>query len=144
MTLKQELAINIIKESQGKKPIGQAMIEAGYTKVSAKTPSNLTSSKAYQQAMAKIRAKHGVTLDKYVRNIGQAMDAEILDKANIPTGVPNHLVRLSGNKQAEKILQIDKHFGSSDGISVTPEDLSALASASDEVELTRLLFRKGS
>ena len=143
MTTKQQQAIDIVVESGGKVSASKAMVQAGYSKVTATNPSKLTSSKAYQEAMAKMRAKHNVTLDKYVRNIGLAMDAEVLDDDNVPTGVPNHAVRLAGNRQAEKILQVDKHFGNSGSeTELTPADLAGLAGASDEIELTKLLFRR--
>ena len=145
MTGKQEATIAIIAKHGGKIPISKAMEQGGYSKGSIQHPSLVTKSKAYIEAMAKMRAKHNVTLDKYVRNIGLAMDAEVLDDDNVPTGVPNHTVRLAGNKQAEKLLQVDKHFGNSGSeTELSPADLAGLAGASDEVELTRLLFRKGS
>lgn len=159
MTSRQELATQIVVESYGKgKPvsIGEAMVKGGYSKASAKNPKVLTTSKAYQDAMAKLRNKYGVTLDKYMRNLGEGMEAtnevangyEIVEegkkKYNRPVfkKVPNVALRLAANKQAEKVLQIDAMFGDGTGPPVSPEDLSALASVSDEVQLTQLLFRK--
>lgn len=145
MTGKQEIATTILMNSGGKKPVSQAMIEAGYSPATANRPKVLTESKAYIQAMAKLKKKHGVTLDKYMRNVGQAMDATktiVTKDGDVVAELPDHAIRLAGNKQAEKLLNLSS---TSDGGSVVdPADLEALAGVSDEIELTKVLFRRNS
>lgn len=138
----------------------QAMIDAGYSPATAKTPSKLTSSKAYQTIVLPKLKRANVTLDQYIDNVGVAMNANVeasvtvstKDKATgkvthetkiVDTGKPDIHTRLAGNKQAEKLLKIDQLVGANDeSATLEPEDLQALAGASDEIELTRILFKK--
>lgn len=47
-TGKQKKALEILVESGGKKPVSKAMVEAGYSEATAKTPQKLTESEAYK------------------------------------------------------------------------------------------------
>lgn len=154
MTIKQETAITKVIENHGN--VSKAMLEAGYSPASAKNPSNLTRSKAYIKAMEALKKKHGVTLEKYVRNVGEAMDAtdkveagkKIVGKGKdkvvetVYKDVPNISLRLQGNKQAEKLLGIDKITEEANSSNLSPEEMKQLASESDEMTLTQLVFKK--
>jgi hypothetical protein len=48
-TKKQEKALEILVESGGTKSVGKAMVEAGYSPATAKTPQKLTESNAYKE-----------------------------------------------------------------------------------------------
>lgn len=139
MTTKQMKAIKIMAENGG--VASKAMLQAGYSEVSAKTPSKLTNSKAYKSMYAPMLKEHGVTINQYIKNIGDAMQATIAvydNKGKLVKHTPNHQTRLSGNKQAERFLfkAEDKDNG------ITADDVQALANASDDVELTHVLFKR--
>lgn len=51
-TLKQETAVKDLLENVGK-PIGQAMLDAGYSPATAKNPDHLTESKGWNELMDK-------------------------------------------------------------------------------------------
>lgn len=146
MTTKQELAIQKTLENNGN--VGKAMIEAGYSKASAKNPSILTKSKGYKLAHASLMKQHNVTLDKYIENIGLAMNAALPIYEENPETKEMELIReepiialrLQGNKQAERLL-----FGDDDKTKparMDMGDLKALADESDEVKLSELVFKK--
>lgn len=126
--------------------ITKGMIDAGYSPITAHNPSNLTRTKAYQTLVIPKLMKAKVDLDTYINNIGIAMHANkqvVVEGDIITTDEPDIGMRLQGNKQAEKLLKIDQLVGVNDtGNELEPEDLEALAAASDEVELTRILFKK--
>jgi hypothetical protein len=48
MTNKQDKALEILVESGGKIPVSKAMVQAGYSPATAKTPKKLTQSEAYK------------------------------------------------------------------------------------------------
>lgn len=131
-TDKQAKAMEILDNNRGM-PVGKAMIEAGYSKASAKNPKNLTKARAIQS----IAKDNGVTIEQYMMNIGQAMVAE---KQNQFTGEinPDHAIRLSANKQAREFIDLED-----DAKAINPELSKALKDSDiDEIELQRLVFKK--
>ena len=99
MTQKQQAVIKDISENLGK-PLGQAMLDAGYTKETSETPKNLTTSKAWREAMDeylpddKLFERHREALDAV-----KVISARITNKeADIDTDdfieVPDHPTRL--------------------------------------------------
>lgn len=144
MTTKQLLATKYILENNGK--VGPAMIKAGYSPAMAKNPKLFKQGKAYQELILPKLKAAGVTVDRYIDNIGKAMQADkqiTVDGEIITTNQPDISTRLLGNKQAEKLLKVDQLVGTNDQSNdLEPEDLKALLSASDEVEMTRILFKK--
>ncbi len=136
MTNKQELAIQKLAENGGN--IGKAMRDAGYSEISSKTPAKLTNSKAYKSKIKALAKANNVTIEQYVMNIGMAMQA---DKMNNFTGeiTPDFGTRLAGNKQAERFLFKNKDES---GSGITAEEIKELANTSDEVELSKLVFKR--
>lgn len=137
MTMKQDLAVSKLVENHGN--VSKSMLEAGYSPQTAKNPSNLTKSKAYKSLYAPLLKEHKVTINQYIKNIGDAMVAE---KQNNFTGevTPDISTRLAGNKQAERFLFKDQPTPTKEGISA--EDMQALANESDEVILQQVVFSK--
>src|SRR3990167_3551077 len=134
MTIKQATAITKVVENHGN--VSKAMIEAGYTKASAKNPSNLTNSKAYKSKMKALAKTNNVTLEQYMMNLGMGMTAM---KQNNFTGeiAADIGMRLSANKQAERFIFKDKEQTPN---ALSSEELKELASESDELKLTELVF----
>lgn len=130
-TVKQAKAMEIIENNHGI-AVGKAMELAGYSKASAKNPKNLTRAKA----VTGLAKSAGVTIEQYMKNIGEAM---VADKQNNFTGeiTPDYALRLSANKQAREFLNIEE-----DNPQANPELLKAMSSDVDEIELNRLIFRK--
>src|SRR5882672_5480443 len=66
-THRQRRAAAIIVESRGRKPVGRAMVEAGYDETTAKIPKNLTESDGYKEALAELNkpAAQLSDLEKY-------------------------------------------------------------------------------
>lgn len=96
-----------------------------------------------KQALAPLLDKHNVTLDQYVQNIGESMQAY---KMNQLTGevTPDYTTRLSANKQAEKLLGINQ-------LDIKPLDnepeldkthLLEAINDKDEVAITHAVFSK--
>lgn len=50
-TIRQELVAKKVLESNGEKPISQAMLESGYPETTAKNPQQLTRSKGWKELM---------------------------------------------------------------------------------------------
>ena len=142
MTTKQLRATAISVENGGN--VSRAMIEAGYSPATAKNPSKLTNSKAYRSIYDPILKKNKVTIDKYIKNIGEAMDASkvtVIGKGDdaFAEVTPDHMTRLAGNKQAERFLFKDSNSNDPASIQGLTE---AINNNVDEVELTQLVFRK--
>lgn len=130
-TKKQAKTMDILQKNPGM-AVSKAMEAAGYSKATAHTPSNLTKAKAVRS----IAEASGVTIKQYMMNIGDAMIAE---KQNQFTGevTPDYGVRLSANKQAREFLQLEDKV-------VNNVDLTqAINDNVDEIELQRLIFKKG-
>lgn len=70
-TLKQKTAAKNLLENPGK-PIGQAMLEAGYDEATAKNPKDLTDSKGFQEIMTKA----GITDQKLAKVLHDGLDAK--------------------------------------------------------------------
>ncbi len=136
MTIKQQVAVKEMVVNGGNAT--QAMLTAGYSPNTANTPAKLTNSKAVKKQLNKLAKANNVTIEQYMMNLGQAMQA---DKMNNFTGeiTVDHQTRLSANKQAERFLFNDKE---TDKRGITPEQLKELANESDEVKLTELVFKK--
>lgn len=131
-TSKQSKAVEYLDNHGGS--VGAAMIAVGYSKATAKNPSKLTKSRALQS----IAQANGVTIEQYMRNIGEAMKANKV--ASIAgdfyqTEIPDHLVRLAGNKQAREFLELEEE-------KVNPDLTKAISDNVDEIELQRLIFKK--
>lgn len=126
-TAKQRLALSKMVENGGN--ASQAMIDAGYSKNTAKTPSKLTNSKAIKSEMASLLKAHGVTKEQYILNLGMAMNAM---KQNNFTGeiTPDLGTRLSANKSAERFLQLEEE-------APTPQSSLPDFDGLDEIELTQ-------
>jgi len=145
MTQKQVEASKLVV--QNGVSVSSAMREVGYSE-SAVRKQTLTKSKAYKEIVLPKLKKAGVTLDKYIDNVGRAMNANKqinIEGDVVTTEEPDLNMRLQGNKQAEKLLKLDNMLGinNTEGETLQVEDLQALAGVSDEVELTRILFKKG-
>lgn len=117
MTIKQKKAIEYVVESGGKKPIGQAMIEAGYDPTTAKNPSKLTESEAWKELM-----KTYLPDDKLLKKHDEALEAT---KWNDFTGEreEDHTTRL---KAVELGYKLKKRLG--------PEILQQFNSEKMEIE----------
>lgn len=126
---RQLKTMEIIQNNRGI-AVSKAMIQAGYSKATAKNPKNLTRSKAYAQ----LAAQNNVTIEQYFMNLGLAMQAE---KQNQFTGeiTPDHAIRLSANKQAEKFLNLEPDQPTQNNEIVIPKGL-------DEIELQRILLKR--
>ncbi len=66
-TIKQKRALNKIVENRGN--IGKAMIEAGYDKITAKNPKNLTESKGYKELLKESGLTENLVVRALVENI---------------------------------------------------------------------------
>lgn len=132
MTLRQTKAIKELVENGGN--VSKAMISAGYSQNTAKTPQKLTGSKGFNKALEPYLKAHHVTLEQYLLNIGLAMTA---DKQNQFTGeiTPDIGARLAGNRQAERFIGLP---GSQQE---TVEAIKNLSETSDEVEMYKLVFK---
>lgn len=131
-TDRQAKAMEILDNNRGM-PVGKAMVQAGYSKASAKNPKNLTKARAVQS----IAKANGVTIEQYMLNIGQAM---IADKQNQFTGetTPDYAIRLSANKQAREFIDLEDETKG-----INPELAKAMKDSDiDEIELQRLIFKK--
>lgn len=123
------------------KPINVVLIESGYSIPVSKHPSHVTRSKGYQDALAPLLKKHNITVDRYLRNIAEAMEAtKVITSHTEPDYlVPDHTTRLQANKQAEKLLPLHQDKGD---ITDTSELEAALDSGMEVEELQRIVFRK--
>jgi|SRR3990167_7351484 len=84
MTLKQQLVANKLSENIGK-PLGQIMLEAGYSQSTSKTPARLTKSKSWPELLEKglpdkkLLKRHNELLDKKETiAIGKPGEREVL------------------------------------------------------------------
>ncbi len=107
MTIRQQKAINNIIVNGGK--VAKGMRDAGYSEAMVRNSHKLTRSKAFKSAIEPLLKQNNVTLDQYIMNIGNAMQADktvIIGKGDdaFADNVPDHAVRLQGNKQAERFL----------------------------------------
>lgn len=94
-TYKQRATVRILVESGGKHlPMSKAMLQAGYSRATAKTPQKLTESKGYQIALSE------TGISDY--QIAQVLSAG-LDATRGGTDIPDHAMRL---RTAEIILKI--------------------------------------
>lgn len=71
MTLRQQTAFKKILESNGKKSVSKAMLEAGYPPTTAKNPQQLTNSKGWQETMEKYLPD-----DKLLKKHEEALEAK--------------------------------------------------------------------
>ena len=119
-TTKQKKVMEIITENQGI-PIGKAMEQAGYTKVTAESPTNLTNSKSWQQLMDEylpdqlLQRKHQEGLDATKKEDKEqvpdyAVRKQYLDLAykikgkNIDTPTQNINLNVVSDEQIKRLL----------------------------------------
>lgn len=92
---KQKKALAILVESGGKTPVGRAMVEAGYSPATAKTPQKLTESKAFSQIMEEA----GITdikLSEVLKDGLEATKAVVMGKESAESFVdvqPDYAIR---------------------------------------------------
>lgn len=103
MTQRQARAIRDLVENGGN--IGQAMIKAGYSKATSKTPQKLTSSIAWKQAMS----QH-LPLDELFRTHKEALQATKWNNFRNDWEA-DHSIRLKAVEMAYKLKGYDKHSG---------------------------------
>ena len=97
MTQLQARAIKNMVENGGN--IGRAMINAGYSKATAKTPQKLTKSKSWKQVMQKYLPDY-----KLFRKHEEALDATKLHGTNSDfVEIPDHAIRLKAVEIAYKL-----------------------------------------
>ena len=75
VNLRQKIAFQKVMESNGEKPIGQAMLEAGYAPSTANTPKVLTGSKAWQELIDKVLSD-----DKLAKKHDDLLNASGIDQ----------------------------------------------------------------
>ncbi len=98
-----------------------------------------------QAALHKELARQGITLEKIVKPIAEALEASepIYTKAGEYVGDKiNHSVRLQASDRAAKYLGIDKANDSNGAGTLSPAEIEELASTSDEVTLSQLVFKR--
>ena len=76
MTVKQKTAVQILASNPGK-PVGKAMVEAGYSPATAINPTVLTESKGYQELIIKI-----LNPEKVLKTIDKGMEANKIITSN--------------------------------------------------------------
>jgi hypothetical protein len=103
-TLRQQIAIKKVLESNGKIPVSKAMLEAGYPETTASNPQQLTQSKAWMELMEdyipddKLLEKHQEALNA-TKQIGAQIlidkDGKTISKENEGMiEVPDQITRL--------------------------------------------------
>ena len=162
MTIKQQRAVKGISENISKakpEPLGKVLQAAGYSKEVSKRPSEVIKAKGIQDALAPILKKHGITVDNALAPIGKALKAQnkkqvgevVTDNGDDSKSVEyvyeyedNIPLQIQGSDRARELLGIGK--GKVDNPNATPsfssEELEVLASESDEIELSRAIFRR--
>lgn len=135
-----------IVEAKARGLTNQQIAEIEYPNATVASQGVLVSRELHKPNVAQYEAKvlgklleaHNVTKSQYIKNIGEAMQAE---KMNSFTGevTPDYTTRLSANKQAERFLKFETEENEEkrrlgEGIG----DLSDM----NEVELTKAVFRK--
>lgn len=81
-TIRQAEAIKKIVESRGKKSIGKAMRESGYSPKTAKNPKNLTESKSWEELMEEYLP------DKSLMKLHERLlDSKNIDKMSFPKAI---------------------------------------------------------
>lgn len=142
MTIKQKKAVAIMVENGG--VASTAMIKAGYSPNTAKTPSKLTSVPEVQDALQQLLKQKGITLDKALQPIADGLTADkviIVGKGEDAFAdlTPDHTTRMQASDRALKLLNIT-------GKDTQPFDLQDLTDALnnnvDEVELTHAVFKR--
>jgi hypothetical protein len=93
----------------------------------------------YEQGKLKALQDNMITWNRIIKPVSDALDATMLAQVEgdyYDTGIPNHTTRLSASKRAQELLE-------SIDTTVTPiMDIKDLDSK-DEVELQRIVFKKG-
>lgn len=116
MTIKQTLTAQKVLESNGMKPVSEAMLEAGYPPSTAKNPQQLTKSKGWKELMDKYLPD-----DKLLKKHDEALEAT---KWNDFTGEreEDHQVRL---KAVELGYKLKKKLGDT-GVNIFGEKVIAI------------------
>lgn len=147
MTSKQAKAIEILSKGNGMIPVSKAMKEAGYSPSAVDHPKVLTTSKAFKSVYAPLLKKNNVTIKKYIKNVGEAMDASktvIIGKGEdaFADVVPDYTTRLQGNKQAERFLFDDKPNPGSTPVVIDNTAILEAIKAGDMVTLQQAIFNQ--
>ena len=109
-TERQKKALELIVESHGKKAVSKAMVEAGYSPISAKNPINLTKSQYFQEVMERA----GVDDVKLVSVLKEGLEANkviVMGKDSAESFVdiqPDHPTRHKFLETSLKIKGIGK------------------------------------
>ena len=142
MTTKQKTAVKILAENGGN--ASQAMIAAGYSPQTAKTPSKLTNVPEVQNELQRLLKKKGITLDKALQPIADGLEAEKLiamgkGEDSFIDRIPDMPTRLQASDRALKLLNIT----SGKEPQFNPQDLTdALNNNVGEVELVSAVFKR--
>lgn len=142
-TVKQAKAVAIMAK-QGGQITGKQLHEIGYGKSAAKTPAKIRQSKTVQQLLAKALKKHKLTLDKAVKPIAEALEAEKMDNFTGEVS-PDHNVRLKASAAALKLINPQPTKVIVENAANEPVNSENLAKAlknNDTVEMQRVIFSK--
>ena len=128
------------------------------TKTGATIVRNRLQKVTLQDAVRTEMMRQGITLDKVIAPVTKALNAKtktrvisketITEKGTVEreyTDIEedNIPLQLQGSDRASKWLGMDKTTDDSGIGGLSPEELQALASESDEMTLTQLVFKKG-
>jgi hypothetical protein len=148
MTTKQKLAIKNSLENGGNK--GKAMLDAGYSKAMAKNPKKVFSAANVQSELAASLKAKGITLDKTLGILHDALDAE---RQNQYTGElsADHNTRLRAAKMVHDLMGIGTSPNTKpDPLTPAPthanpqtsEELAQALEQADEIKLNQIIFKK--
>lgn len=154
LTIKQAKIVKL--KAQGKSSAQIAKQVDGNASAVRRTLQNAT----VKTALYKEMQRQGITLDKILAPIAKGLEAknkrtigEVTEDNGdgsksvtyITEDTDNIPLQLQASDRASKLMGLYNDTGSTkDTNTLNTEDLTALANASDEVELTRLLFKRNS
>lgn len=145
MTTKQAKLTNILPEIVANGgTLSQAMRQAGYSESMARNPQKLKKMPVIKNELQRLLKKKGITLDKALQPIADGLQAEKLiamgkGEDSFIDRIPNHQVRLAASDRALKLLNITKEPTHPTSLK---ELQTAIQSNVDEVEMTKLVFKK--
>ncbi len=111
MTIKQQIAIKKLVENGGN--LGKAMVAAGYSPATAKTPKKLTATKAWKEQMGKlfnddeVKRQHAFLINQFENLAVKAKGIDMYYKA---TG--KYSININDNESRAKIDQISDQLKS--------------------------------
>lgn len=142
---KKQLSIQDSKILKGKLEGKKSHEIAEEVGLKAQTVRKRLQSSTIQDAVKQELIRQGITLEAIIKPVAEALkasepiyskDGEYLDEKI------NHSVRLAASDRAAKYLGIDKAINTDSVNQLTPEQIEQLASESDEITLTRMVFSK--